>query len=126
MELRSMSEADLRCLLGHRSANFGDSMPNVDHCSLPSRIKKTPSICGNNPAAFPADSYGVIFFKISRKDAGAARHGGLLRNCNRENTGDKPVMMERTISVVVLRWRRFWRANNLAGSNTKIVAMERH
>jgi hypothetical protein len=48
---------------------------DVDDGSLAGSVKKAAAIGTGNPATFPANGNGIVFAKISRKNAGVARHG---------------------------------------------------
>ena len=88
MELRSMRECELRGLLGHGAADFGDAVADVDDRGLACGIQKTAAIGRNNPAAFAAHGDGIILAEISRENAGVIRHGGSGRDCSRVKDWD--------------------------------------
>ena len=74
VELRGVSERDLRGLLGHGAPDFGDAMPDADHGGLACGIEKVVAVGGNNPAAFAADGDGERLVKISREEERRFRH----------------------------------------------------
>src|SRR5690348_1644229 len=83
MKLGSVSEGELRSLLGHSAADFGHSMADVDHCRLASRVEKFASILGKEPAAFATDGERERLLKVARKESGVACHACSLSDCNR-------------------------------------------
>lgn len=65
-----MRESKLQGLLGHRAADFGDAVADIDYCGLARRIEKLASIRRKKPAPFAADGDGKIPVKIARKKGG--------------------------------------------------------
>ena len=70
MKLRGVRESELRGLLSHRSADFGNTVPDIDDGSLACRIEEFAAIGRKEPAAFTPDGNRKILVKIARKEGG--------------------------------------------------------
>src|SRR5690349_9494458 len=75
MKLRTVREAKLRRLLGHRAPNRGHAMPDVYDCGLPRCVQVFTAVNGGNPAAFTGSSNRVVLSEIARKERWMIRHG---------------------------------------------------
>lgn len=75
MELGGVGKGELRGLLGHGAANFGDAVTDADDSGLPAGIEKEAAILIDEPAAFTANGDGIGLAKISREERGVGRHG---------------------------------------------------
>src|SRR5271163_3901571 len=70
MELRGMGERQLRGLLAHGVADFGNAVANIDDGGLACGVEKFAAIGGKNPGAFAADGDGNRFVEVARKESG--------------------------------------------------------
>ena len=80
MELRGVREGQLRGLLGHGAADFGDAVADVYYRCLAAGVEVTTTILINDPAALAANNDGIVFAKISGEEGGVGRHddGGIV------------------------------------------------
>ena len=67
IELRRVRKSDLRSLLGHGLADFGDAMPDANNGRLAGRVEKASTVVGENPRAFAPNCNRQVFAKISGK-----------------------------------------------------------
>ncbi len=74
MKLRSVRESNLRGLLGHRAADFLDTVTDTDYRGLPGSIEKSAAVSSNDPATFPARGDRKELLEIARKKSAARRH----------------------------------------------------
>jgi hypothetical protein len=72
--LRGVREAQLRGLLGHGAADFGDAVADADYGGLAAGVEVTTAILIDDPAAVAANRDGILFAKISREEGGVGRH----------------------------------------------------
>ena len=70
MKLRSVRECQLRGLLGHRTADFGDAVAYVDDGRLACSVKEFSSVRRKKPRAFAASGDGIRLVKVARKESG--------------------------------------------------------
>jgi hypothetical protein len=70
MKLRSVRECQLRGLLGHRTADFGDAVAYVDDGGLARCVEELSSVRGKKPRAFATNSEGIRLVKVARKKSG--------------------------------------------------------
>jgi len=73
--LRGVREGQLRGLLGHGTANFGDAVADADYGGLAAGVEKTTAASVDDPAAFASCPDRIVFAKISREEGGVGRHG---------------------------------------------------
>jgi hypothetical protein len=74
VELRRVSESDLRRLLRHGAADFGDAVTDADDRGLARGVEKVAAVGGMNPAAFATHGDGEGLMKISREETCVRRH----------------------------------------------------
>src|SRR5208282_798877 len=70
VKLRSVRKRESRGLLGHRTADFGNAVADVDDRGLACCIEKFTSIRGKKPASFATDGHWDRLVKIARKKSG--------------------------------------------------------
>jgi len=69
MKLRSMRKSDLRRLLGHGAADFGDSVTDADDSGLAGSVKKAAAVGRDDPATVPTNCNGIGFLEIAGEKA---------------------------------------------------------
>src|ERR1700686_5248401 len=74
MKLRSVREGDLRRLLGHGAADFGDSVTDADDGGLAGSVEKAVTVGRDDPATLPTNGNGIVFFEIAGEKPAARRH----------------------------------------------------
>src|SRR5258706_10939824 len=74
MKLRSMRKSDLRRLLGHGAADFGDSVTDADDSGLAGSVKKAAAVGRDDPATVPTNCNGIGFLEIAGEKPAARRH----------------------------------------------------
>src|SRR5258708_16678261 len=81
MKLRSVRESDLRRLLGHGAADFGDSVTDTDNGGLAGSVEESAAAPVDDPATLPTNGNGIVFLEIAGEKPAARRHeppgGGL-------------------------------------------------
>jgi hypothetical protein len=75
MKLRGVGEGDATRLFGHGAADFGDTVADTDDGGLAGGVEETAAVGGDDPAAFAANRYGIIFAKIAGKKRGGVDGG---------------------------------------------------
>jgi len=75
-----MRKSNLRGLLSHGTADFGDAVANVDDGGLAAGVEETAATLVDDPAAIPAHGDGILFAEIAREEGGVERHddGGIV------------------------------------------------
>jgi hypothetical protein len=76
MELRGVSEGDATRLLGHGSADFGDTVADADDGGLAGGVEVAAAVGRDDPAAFATDGDGIVFAKIAGEKRGGVDSGG--------------------------------------------------
>jgi len=74
VKLRGVREGDLRRLLGHGAANFGNTVTDANDRGLPGRVEKTAAVGRDDPATFPANGDGIGLLEIAGEKSAARRH----------------------------------------------------
>src|SRR2546422_6746694 len=67
VELGSVREGELLCLLGHGAADRGDAVADAHHSGSARRIQIFFAVGGEDVAPLTANSLGIIFAKAARK-----------------------------------------------------------
>jgi len=74
MKLRSVRESDLRRLLGHGAADFGDSVTDTDDGGLAGSVEESAAAPVDDPATLPTNGNGIVFLEIAGEKPAARRH----------------------------------------------------
>ncbi len=74
VKLRSMRESNLRRLLGHGAADFGDTVTDVDDRGLAGSVEKPAAIVSDNPATFPARGNRKVLVEMAGEKSAARGH----------------------------------------------------
>jgi hypothetical protein len=74
VKLRSVRESDLRRLLGHGAADFGDTVTDTDYGSLARCVEESAAIGSDDPATFSARGNRKGLLEIAGEKSAARRH----------------------------------------------------